>query len=411
MIGGVATTRVSGLSGRRVRLPVPGSWGYSLGIALLCLVGVRLFLTVEMAVLALRVPLPDLQSRYSGAGVPLLGSGWEGVLLGVWQREDALWYQKIATVGYSTTDMTQEFFPLYPMLIRLLWNATGIQPVAVAILISELSLLAALVLFHRIVLTRFGTEVATRGLLFLSLFPTAFFFHAPFSESATLALVMLAFYLTAEGRWKTAAAVAVLVGMSRPQGMLLGPALAVGLLAQGKGVAEWRQFCWDRARLAKGVLLAAAPLVGLALFLLSVDTAWRRPGVYSGIGPGHGIPSFPGAAIFFATRQMVGGEVYQIELFNLSLALLFLGLVVVVFRRMDAGWAVYALLFYLVSTSRYLPTFPLMSFCRYILLLFPCFVALGLLLKGRWTSVSFLSLEFLGMALWTGVFYCGGFVG
>jgi hypothetical protein len=398
-------------NGRWAKLLAPGGWPHSLAIALLCVVGVRLFLTLEMVVLAVQIPLLDLQARYGATGVPVVGSGWEGALLGVWQREDALWYQKIATMGYSTTDMTQEFFPLYPMLIRLLWTTTGLQPVAAGIVISELSLLVALFLLHRMVVARYGVGVATRSLLYLSLFPTAFFFHAPFSESLTLALVALAFYLLSRGGWKVAAVTAFLAGMARPQGVLLGPALAVGLLAQGKTIAGWRQFAWDRGRLVKSFLLAVAPLVGLALFLLLVDTAWRRPGVYSGIGPGHGIPSFPGAAIFYAAKQMLGGEIYQIELFNLMSALLFLGLLVVAFRRMDAGWATYAALFYLASTSRYLPVFPLMSFCRYLLLLFPCFVVLGMLVRGRWFSLGYLLVGLLMMAFWTGAFYFGGFVG
>ncbi len=215
---------------RRIRLPEAGSRGYSLLVALACVGGVRLFLTAYMAAAALLFPQPGVHEQYANTGVPILDSGWEGLLLGVWQREDALWYQKIATVGYSTSDMTQEFFPLFPMLMRGLWLATGIHPVAAGIVISELSLLAALFLLHRLLLPGFGSGVADRSLVYISLFPSAFFLHAPFTESLMLMVTVLGFFLVSRGCWVEAAAVGYLAGLTRPQGMLLGLPLAVKLL-------------------------------------------------------------------------------------------------------------------------------------------------------------------------------------
>ncbi len=386
-------------------------WIRSLVVALGCVIGVRLFLTVYLAVFALLVPLPYLRDQYSYAGVEFLDRGWDRVLLSVWQREDALWYQRISTVGYSTTDMTQEFFPLFPMLVRLLTWVTGLHPIAAGITISEVSLLGAFLLLHRLLLPGFGAGVADRTLAYLSIFPSAFFFHAPFSESLTLLVVLLAFFMVSKQRWAEAALVAYLAGLSRPQGVLLGPALALQVLAAGRTVAQWRSFRCSRLTLQRAGVLMVSPVIGLLTFLATVDTAWRRPGVYSGIGPGHGIPAFPGTAMFAEVQEFLAGEVHPIELFNFVLAIAIVVLLAIICRRFDAGYFLYALLLFLAPLSRVVPHLPLMSFNRYALLLFPVFVALAVLGRNRAVHVAVVLVCLVGLVYLSGVFYVGGFVG
>jgi Gpi18-like mannosyltransferase len=160
---------------QRIQKPDPAlrertDWKYSLLIALLCVVGVRLFLTVLLAGVATYLPRPELRERYATTRVEMIDTGWEGLLLGVWQREDALWYQKIATVGYSTDDMTPQLFPLFPLAMRVVSEATALHPIAAGILVSEISLLVALFLLHRLLLPRYGVGAANRTLVYIALF-------------------------------------------------------------------------------------------------------------------------------------------------------------------------------------------------------------------------------------------------
>ena len=155
-----------------------------------------------------------------------------------------------------------------------------------------------------------------------------------------------------------------------------------------------------------------APLLGLTSVLIAVDSAWRRPGVPSGIGPGHGIPALPGAALVFAVQNFMGGVVYPIEAFNFIVALGFIFLVVAALPRLGIGYACYALIFFLVPLSRYMPGFALMSFSRYVLVLFPCFLMLALWARRRklvHLTVIFLFLWWL--LVWAAEFYTGYFVG
>ncbi|MGI5835931.1 MAG: hypothetical protein ACOX87_05480 [Chloroflexota bacterium] len=388
-----------------------GSRTRSLVVVLACVGGAKLFVTAIMAIAGLLYSQAEIDSQYGGSGVALLQAGWERLLLGVWQREDAIWYQKIAEVGYSTQDMTQEFFPLFPMSMRLVTWITGLHPVSAGMIISELSILLALYLLHRLILPGFGARTADRTVLYISIFPTAFFLHGPFTESLALALAVLAFYLMRSGRWYASAVAGFLAGLSRPQGLLLGPALAMEQISGGKPLGQWRSFHWTRPDLARASILLLAPVAGFGTFIMLVDTAWRRPGEFSGIGPGHGVPAPPGAALLFALQNFATGTIYPIELFNFIVALAFLPLIVLVALRLGAGYAVYSALFFAAPLSRYLPGFALMSFSRYMLLLFPCFIVLALLGRRRWVHLAVIFLFLWWLVVWSFKFPTGYFVG
>ena len=393
-------------------LPARGSLRYSLLMAFACVAGVRLFLTLYLAGAALLFPQPGLRQQYAGTGVRLLDTGWEGALLGVWQREDALWYEKIATVGYSVHDMTTQSFPLLPVLMRLLSLATGMHPVAAGIVVSEVSLLLALFLLHRLLLPDFGPDVANRSLVYLSLFPTAFFLHGPFTESLMLALVMGSFFLVSRGHWGWAAATAYLAGLTRPQGVVLGVALAVDYLLAGDTFRHWRAFRRGAGPALRSLVLLVAPLLGFGTFLLLVDTPWRRPGVPTTIGPAAFqslVPPF--VTLVYSVRQLLEGVVYPIEVFNLVTAVVFLALLAGSFPRLGAGYAVAGVLFYMLPLSRLLPGFPLMSFSRYALLVFPCFVVLAIWGQRKWVHLTVIFLWLWWLVVWSFEFYTGYFVG
>ena len=201
-----------------------GSRTRSLVVVLACVGGAKLFVTAIMAIAGLLYSQAEIDSQYGGSGVALLQAGWERLLLGVWQREDAIWYQKIAEVGYSTQDMTQEFFPLFPMSMRLVTWITGLHPVSAGMIISELSILLALYLLHRLILPGFGARTADRTVLYISIFPTAFS-AAPSQRAWRWRLPCPAFYLMRSGRWCIGCG-RFLVRLSRPRGCCL-PALAM----------------------------------------------------------------------------------------------------------------------------------------------------------------------------------------
>jgi hypothetical protein len=122
-------------------------------------------------------------------------------LLAVWGRWDAVHYLNIAREGYHGTEMA--FFPLYPTLISLLARIVGNQLIA-GLLISNLALFFGLLYFYKLVEHQYNREVAHRATFYISIFPTAIFFSAVYTESLFFALTVASFYYIREHKWLTA---------------------------------------------------------------------------------------------------------------------------------------------------------------------------------------------------------------
>jgi hypothetical protein len=160
--------------------------------------------------------------------------GWHNVVT-AWERFDGLWYLRIADTGYHNHDGSAAFFPLYPMVTRGVSLVIGRHPLAAALLVSNLGFLAALVVMYALAAREVSPETAKRATLYLAVFPTAFFFLAPYSESLFLLLALLTFWWARGGRWALAALATFLAALTRNVGLLLAIPLAV------EGWLQWRE--------------------------------------------------------------------------------------------------------------------------------------------------------------------------
>lgn len=110
-----------------------------------------------------------------------------------WSNWDGGHFRGIAESGYLPTQTV--FFPLYPALMKLL-SLTGLDITSAGLLISHLSLIAALFYLYKLVLLDFKETVARRAVFALLIFPTSFYLVALYSESLFLATTLVSFYLT-----------------------------------------------------------------------------------------------------------------------------------------------------------------------------------------------------------------------
>jgi Mannosyltransferase (PIG-V) len=161
-----------------------------------------------------------------------LGSVGE-VLAGPAARWDAAYYLTIATRGYgnldSPTNHRLAFFPLYPLLVKVLGVVTGV--IVGGVLISIVALGFALYGVHR--LSRLESEhgaAAARGrasetaglaVLLLAFSPMAVFFSADYTESLFMALAVGVFLCARNGRWMRAAIAGLLASATRSPGVFL----------------------------------------------------------------------------------------------------------------------------------------------------------------------------------------------
>lgn len=226
------------------------------------------FLAVRLALFVLSVagvgivPLPPGQptSVPGWAAHPVVG-GW-GNLFTATERQDALWFLRIAADGYRPDDLSAAFFPLYPIAVRAVAWIPGIGTLAAALLVSNAAFLGSLVLLHGIARLEFGERaVADRVVRVAALFPTAFFLMAPYSESLFLLASLAAVWFVRRDRWPFASLAGVAAGLTRSAGL----ALAIGLAVEAVRAPDARRF-------AGRLVAAAAPALGVALYL----AAWWR---------------------------------------------------------------------------------------------------------------------------------------
>jgi hypothetical protein len=144
----------------------------------------------------------------------------------IWDQWDFGYYQKIAEFGYSGSDGSIAFYPLFPWLVRLVAYVSK-SYLAAGFIVSGTASVVAAILLRRLVQLDYPASVAMRSVWFLLIFPTAYFLHIGYSEGLFLALA-LACILAARGeRWWLAGLLGAFCWMTRPTGAVLVPTLAV----------------------------------------------------------------------------------------------------------------------------------------------------------------------------------------
>ena len=118
----------------------------------------------------------------------------------LWSNWDGGHYIGIALNGYAHIRQ-YAFFPLYPMLIKIT-NLIIPDIYIAALFISNLALLGAAILLYQVsILYGLSSKAAFSTVIFLLIFPSAFFLGAAFTESLFLFFCLLALYLAKKQQW------------------------------------------------------------------------------------------------------------------------------------------------------------------------------------------------------------------
>jgi hypothetical protein len=329
---------------------------------------VRIGLIVLAAIAAGLFPARDAVS-VAGWLAPPLGNGWHGVFTAL-ERQDALWFLRIATTGYAAGDGSAAFFPLYPLVVRATSWAVGGHPLLAATLVSNVSFFGSLLVLYDLTVREFSRSVARRTIVYLAVFPTAFFFFAPYSESLFLLLSLIAFREARRDRWAGAAAAGALAALTRSIGVVLAPALIVMALER-RGDRGLR---WQRMIAGPAVLLG--PLVylgwwgaahGDALAPIHAQANWQREA------------TFPLTTLWNALRLAGGDGVTQPGYWIIDVLVVGVVIAAVVagLRLLPLPYLVYALGSLLIPLSYPFPPRPLLSMPRFVAVIFPAFWVLA----------------------------------
>lgn len=142
-----------------------------------------------------------------------------------WSNWDGGHFRGIAENGYLPKQTV--FFPLYPLLIKIL-NLTGFDATWAGLLISHVSLIFALFFLYKLTALDFTEAVARRTVFALLVFPTSFYLGTLYSESLFLASTLAAFYYLRTNRAQLGGMFAAASVATR----LAGVATFVGLLGE-----------------------------------------------------------------------------------------------------------------------------------------------------------------------------------
>jgi hypothetical protein len=320
----------------------------------------------------LNTAMPPGETSFSPTG------GWHN-LWGATERSDAFWFERIARSGYKSADDSAAFFPLYPLAIRVVSWSLGGSTLAAALLVSNAAFLGALIVLYALTTLELSHAVARKTVMLIAIFPTAFFFLAPYSEGLFLLLSVSAFWFARRDRWWLAALTGALAALTRSVGVVLVPALAVEAFQQRR----------EGRVLAPRLAAAFAVGIGPLLYFLWWKVRFNDP-----MAPFHAqadwqrVFAWPWMTLLRAIRlawetvgsPAGGGGYWLTDLLLVSVVLL---AIVAGAKTLRAPYLVYGVASVLIPLFYPYPGRPLLAAPRFVAELFPAFWVMAKAIQHR----------------------------
>lgn len=300
---------------------------------------------------------------------------------------DSFWYLKIAEQGYEYMPgklSSIAFFPLYPGLIWVVSKIPFLTPALAGWIISTISLFVAMSFFYKLVKQFYPDIDPIEPVIYLLIFPTAFFLTSVYTESLFLALSIIFFYFLLRKQFLLAAIFLSLASLCRLNGLFL---FAPFIYEYFKNYGLKKFFNTNL------LSFLIAPL-GILSFIFYQYLKFGEP------------------LAFFKSQMQWGREfVFNTEHFqfaspaayaNFGTDLVFLIVSVVsgiLLLRLRVSPGLYVLLSTLVAVS----TGTLMSISRFTLILFPIFILIASL-KNKHFKFGWYLLSTLLLAVYTSLF-------
>jgi len=302
-------------------------------------------------------------------------------LLASWNHWDAANYVRIAQFGYQTP-FDVAFFPLLPLMIAGCAYVLGSWSyLTVGTVISNAALLGALFVLYQIAVDAGGEKVARRTLLYLCLFPTAFYFFAAYNESLFILLSAGTFLAMRRQHWWLAGILGLLASLARSAGVLLVIPYIIELWQSRESIMASRQNLLLRivpiVLIPTGTLLYALycwHISGNFLDFVNVQSHWGRH------------TSWPWRGIFQAFvdlfwNQPFGSFNEAHIILDLTATLSFIALNIIGWRKLRLSYSVWVavLLIYILLSPGTDKTDVLLSNQRFVLEMFPAFITMAML--------------------------------
>lgn len=321
--------------------------------------------------------------------------------LEIWKHWDAEHYLRLASNGYAASGDDRfliTFFPLYPALIAL-FQIVFRDYLLSAFVVSGIASVVLGLLFRELVRLDYAEKIAQFSVMFLFIFPTAYFLHIAYTESLFLALTVGCFLAARKRIWIAAGILGALACLTRINGLILIPALAFEIWEEYRETRQfnrrWLAFLLIPAGFGAYLFLNYWVAGSPTMFVIYQREHWNR------------YLRFPVYGVWETWKSIFSAGASDAVMKGLQeflFALIGLAAIVAGWRSLRNSYRVWMILNWLlfVSTS-YVYCVP-----RFTLTLFPLFIVMAVAAaRSWWTNVLFVVWSILYLSLFTTQFVRG----
>jgi hypothetical protein len=348
---------------------------------ILLAISIRLLLSVWMAVLwwflePIATQAPKFYAETYQQLIPQ--SSWFGrAMLDVWLRWDAVHYMNLARIGYAGVGVADyNYPPLYSYLTLWVKNYFGTSEITAGLVISTIAAILAFCFFYRLIWNEYQEEdLARDAVLIFGIFPTSMFLFAPFTEALFFCFLFATLLACQSKKWILAGILVSITSLVRFQAILLSLVILIPILSEYrlKRHLDWHKFA--------ALILSGLGLGGYALWRFSQSA----PDLFQGYALHSGSTFLdPFRGYYYAVREAILEPTWLPKFEVLSVTVFGFILIRMVFQKRYQArwdWLVYSLATLLVFLSKNNAYSAYQSANRYVLGLFPVFIAGGVWFK------------------------------
>lgn len=297
-----------------------------------------------------------------------------------WANFDGEHYLSIAMFGYK--DLQLAFFPAYPFLMNIFSKLIGSDTASYlwsGIIISNILFFGSLLLLWKIIKLDYSEKIAKIAIILLLVFPTSFYFGAVYTESLFLFSSLLTYYLYKKNKYFLSGLVGILMTLTRLYGVFVIIMVLIDMLQNKTSISKI---------VKEKIYLIGLSASGLFIYMWYLVKNYNDPFAFYNlqtlVGEQRSLNLILLPQVFY--RYFIKiipnlswnyfPSVFTIFL-ELSIALIFLAVILFSYKRMRLDYWSYVLLGYLIPTL----TGSFSSLPRYVVVLFPAFIFMALKLE------------------------------
>ncbi len=293
-------------------------------------------------------------------------------ILDLFYRWDSGWYLNIISKGYTyipDKESSVAFFPLYPMIIKVISAITS-HPKIVGFIVSNIALLIACYYLYKLVQVEYDQSTATQTIILMLIAPVSFFFSIMYTEGLFLALTISAFYYARKKNWLVASIIGFFVALTKVTGVFIFIPILM----------EYLQISWTSLKpnfriIKKDMLWLLLIPAGLGTYMTYLYAKFGDPIAFY-----HAYAAW-GSKLVLATTtfELAAAKNYTFYkiLFFAIVIITLLEIIYCIKCKIRLSYVTYCILLFIIFISSSL----LDSILRYTSILFPLYMGLAILIK------------------------------